>query len=312
MSEVQGRRHQAPYRLVYILGAGHCGSTLLDMLLSGHSKIFAAGEVTNIHRYWAIAAAQQPAPVRSAQPGRRRDWLEVSSHPFESAAWQRAIRCYENTMGQPFDTVAADHVGWQRPLFRQPGWGRLFFRTRREDIAQWSRPQRVLFDCLHTATGAPIITDASKRPQRLYLLLRSGTLDLAVVHLIRDGRGIMYSFLRKYGRWGDSFRRWAGPTLMAFYLRRLAARVPWLDVRYEDLAQAPERTLIRICDFLSVSFEPEMLEFRSHPYLGIGGNRMREGQGGIRLDEQWKHDWRGPSRLAFAVAGGWLNRLCGY
>lgn len=302
-----------PYRLIYILGAGHCGSTLLDMLLGGHSGIFAAGEVANTHRYWALATGQVP-PTLPDRADRPRDWVEVTTHPFESDPWRTVVRCYENATGESFDAVAAAHFGWKRPLFRHPGWGRLLFRMRHGEIEQWVRPQRVLFDCLHTATGASLITDASKRPQRLYLLLRSGMVDLVVIHLIRDGRGIMYSFLQKYGRWGASFRRWAGPTLMAFYLHRLAAvrGMPWLDVRYEDLAQRPRDTLMRVCDFLSVPFEPAMLEFRAHEYLGIGGNRMREGQGGIRLDERWKRDWRGLGRLAFALAGGWLNRLCGY
>jgi hypothetical protein len=292
--------HDSPYRLVYILGAGHCGSTLLDMMLGRHSRIFAGGEIGGIHRYWAIATGHETPMIE--RTGHQTDWLEVASHPFASATWRAVVRCYEETTGTSFETAR----------FRHPSWGTLLFRPDAAATARWARPQRTLFDCLHTVTGRPLITDASKRPQRLYRLWQSGVFDLMVIHLIRDGRGIMHSYLSKYGRWGPSFRRWAGPTVMSFYLRRVMSGIPWLDVRYEDLARSPERTLERICGFLAIPYEPAMLEFREYEYLGIGGNRMREDEGGIVLDERWKHDWRGPGRVAFSVAGGWLNRLCGY
>ena len=35
----------------------------------------------------------------------------------------------------------------------------------------------------------------------------------------------------------------------------------WLDVKYEDLARAPERTLRRVCEFLGEDYVPAMLEF---------------------------------------------------
>lgn len=300
MSESRVTSHQSRYRLVYILGAGHCGSTLLDMMLGRHSRIFAAGELGGIHRYWAIATGKE-APV-VARTGRQTDWLEVASHPFASATWQAAVQCYEQRTGRSFDTVR----------FRHPRWSALLMRPDRVETARWAEPQRVLMDCLHAVTGRPIITDASKRPQRFYRLWRSGLFDLAVINLIRDGRGIMHSYLDKYGRWGLAYRRWAGPTLMTFYLRFAAAGLPWLRVRYEDLATSPQATLERICAFLSIPFQPTMLDFRGDEYLGIGGNRMREDEGGIMLDERWKQTWRGPGRVAFALAGGWLNRLCGY
>lgn len=39
------------HTLVYILGAGHSGSTLLDMLLNAHSDTGGLGEISAIHRY---------------------------------------------------------------------------------------------------------------------------------------------------------------------------------------------------------------------------------------------------------------------
>jgi len=38
---------------LYICGAGHSGSTLLDMLLGSHSRIASLGEVINLPMDWA-------------------------------------------------------------------------------------------------------------------------------------------------------------------------------------------------------------------------------------------------------------------
>jgi hypothetical protein len=287
------------YRLIYLLGPGHCGSTLLDMVLGAHPQIMALGEVNGIHRFWAMTSHAAPAAV----PRHPLDWVEVSSHPFAQPQWQQVVRCFERSGEWRMDDLSLRHPSWRRALTR---WSD-------DDVRRWARPNAALFDCWHEVCGRPMLTDASKRPQRLYLLARSGMFDLSVIHLIRDGRGVMYSFLRKYGRWGLAFRRWAGPTLMAFYLRRYLRSTPWLDVRYEALATDPHGTVARVCAFLDVPYQPEMLQFRSYDYAGLGGNRMRErGDDRIVFDDRWRRDWQGPGRLAFALAGGWLNRLCGY
>jgi hypothetical protein len=56
-----------------------------------------------------------------------------------------------------------------------------------------------------------------------------------------------------------------------------------------------------------------MVAYRGKPYLGIGGNRMRNREDErIFLDEQWKRELSQKYRIAFNVLGGWLNRFYGY
>ena len=35
-------------KVAFILGTGHCGSTLLDLILGSHSKLFSLGEVYRV------------------------------------------------------------------------------------------------------------------------------------------------------------------------------------------------------------------------------------------------------------------------
>src|SRR5207245_1520964 len=76
-----------------------------------------------------------------------------------------------------------------------------------------------------------------------------------VIHLVRDPRGFVASTVR-YNEgaslrtsswlWSDLHRRMEG----------LQSRVPYLRVRYEDLAQHPEEQMTAIMRFLDVSYEP--------------------------------------------------------
>jgi hypothetical protein len=64
---------------------------------------------------------------------------------------------------------------------------------------------------------------------------------------------------------------------------------------------------------LGIDFEPEMLNYRSQPYFGIGGNRMRKRSDEmIYLDDQWKTQLSYKHQIVFAIVAGWLNMLYGY
>ncbi len=295
------------YTLLYILGSGHCGSTLLDLLLNGHSQILGLGEIVALKRYIALAKKvprNSPKPLQSScRRNQLKDWIEVESHPLDTPFWQAVKRCYESIAEAPFDRIDTHHYSkWSTIRSWQT-----------EDIESWVRPNKALLSSVHQISSRNILTDASKSPHRLYLLQRSGLFDIRVIHLLRDGRAVINSYIRKYGDFRLALRRWAAPALLAFYVRRTFAKTDWLLVRYEELATRPEDTLKTICAFLGVNFESEMLVYRNQPYFGIGGNRMREREDEhIILDEGWRQELHRKHRLAFALIAGWLNRSYGY
>ena len=68
-----------------------------------------------------------------------------------------------------------------------------------------------------------------------------------------------------------------------------------ITVRYEDLVGAPERELRRICEFVGVDYEPDMLEDRS-------------GATGVAAEhEWWKGDATGP--LDRSRSGRWADEM---
>jgi hypothetical protein len=265
-------------RVLFVLGAGHCGSTLLGMLLNAHPECVGVSEISKL-----------------------RESIDANDPALDLPEWREVASRYEAATGQRFAEIDFAHPRWSE-LVR---WGPA-------EIDAWVAPRAQVFEAIGAVTGRPWIVDGSKSWQQLYLMERSRRFDLRVVHLVRDARGIVHSYAKKYGELGHGLAKWFKPSLAAVAMSRwLGDR--WLRIRYEDLAGDPAATLARVCGFLGVDYDPAMLEFRAHRWLGIGGNRMsRGGEGGIRLDERWRREMSWRDRLVVDVVGGPLNRYYGY
>ena len=275
---------ERPFTLVYILGTGHCGSTLLTLLLNSHSRML------------GLSALRKLDTVIAHGTG------DYGPNPLDGEMWQRIQARFEQRSGTRFKDLDIHHPGW-----------RTFVRWNRAQLEQWARPSRDLMSAIVDISGRDYLIDSSKAWQQLYLLQRSKLVQIKVLHALRDGRGVFHSYNRKYNKFGFAFGQWAKPTIAAVGMRQLFDRADWLEVRYEQLASAPEETLGEICDFLGVAYEPGMLRFRSQPWFGILGNRMaHDGNEAIRLDEKWKRDLDRRNRLLFELIGGPLNRYYGY
>lgn len=281
------------FTLLYIYGSGRCGSTLLDLLLNGHSKILGLGEISDLMDVF--------------DPFELPDQLSSTFGPIYLGFWERVGARYEEISGEVFEQAH----------FRAPGWGTITRTWKTEEVQRMMAQRALLLSCAHEVSDAPIVTDSSKRFYELYLLHQSELFRMKVIHLIRDGRAVGDSYLRRSNRFAsfvNGIRVWAVRGLLAFWIRKKIGRDNWLRIDYEELAAQPEQTLKIICHFLGVEFEPNMLEYRSHPYLGVRGNpRVKNAEDEeISLDEGWKEELPWRYRLTFAVIMGWLNKLYGY
>lgn len=96
------------------------------------------------------------------------------------------------------------------------------------------------------------------------------------VHLVRDGRDVALSRRRWRERagaeprpveaWASQWRRWIAAG------REQAAKVEhYLELRYEDLVADTEPALRRVCEFVGLDFQPEMLSYHER-----AADRLRE------------------------------------
>jgi len=77
-----------------------------------------------------------------------------------------------------------------------------------------------------------------------------------VIHIVRDGRDVVCSLLRRDPRPFHAVSHWLYNASAAIAWRRHPA---YFELRYEELVAQPERTLLTVCTHLGVAFEPQML-----------------------------------------------------
>jgi len=106
--------------------------------------------------------------------------------------------------------------------------------------------------------------------------------NLKLVAIIRDGNDSISSMVaRGETRFKKAVRRWGEAVEIVFELqRRFNDRV--LIVSFEELLRHPERTMGRLCEFLEIQFQEQMLD-------GYKYNRYYPGAG---LDKEKAHRYK--------------------
>jgi hypothetical protein len=177
-------------------------------------------------------------------------------------------------------------------------------------VNSWS-----VVDAMAAVSGARFVIDSSKSPVRLKLLYMLHPERVRVLHLVRDGRAVAASAMRRRDMSAAvAARIWRRDNQnLSVMLKSVPARFK-LGVRYEALCEDPERELGRVCDFLGLEFERDMTTLWQREVHNIPGNPMlfdRNAQT-IRKDERWRRDLADTDIQAFDRAAGRLNRSLGY
>lgn len=278
------------YTIVYIHGAGHCGSTLLNLLLNAHSNITGLSEIEALHKSFM----DKKFGSESAALSKTQFWYSIL-----------------NNFEQQFGASLLD----EKNRFRLPDWHE-YLSLDQDEISHIHKIDRTFFDSVGKQVKTPIICDASKFLVRLHMLISSG-LPVKAIHLDRDGRGVINSYLRKGYSFKNAFLRWnisaTGFLLLSHWLPRKNLHY----CQYEELARHPKKELQKICQFLGIEFEDRMLsDFKSAENFGVCGNRMRNSKDTtISLDSSWKQQLPLKTKLKFWISGGWIQwplRLLAY
>jgi UDP-N-acetylglucosamine transferase subunit ALG13 len=303
--------------VLYIGGLGRSGSTLLERLLALSPDVAASGEVVHL---WSRGLVNNERcgcgePLRSCP-----HWVEVGEKAF--GGWHEL---------DPREVIGlADAVSRKRhvPLLLVPGL-RPSFRRR---LLRLSRVLRVLYQAHADVSQTPIVLDSSKHPSYAYLL-RHVTSRLRVVHLVRDSRGVSYSWTKAVyrpeiaerdqlmPRWSPWRTGWSWNVDNVLFHLLARVGVPVLRVRYEDLLSAPRQVVSDVLTFAGSSADvstdlPTLAD--GHADVGpdhtVAGNPMRFTRGRIDLvlDEQWRASMPSHDRNIVTAVTWPLMRRYGY
>ena len=95
-----------------------------------------------------------------------------------------------------------------------------------------------------------------------------------VIYLLRDGRAVMASTLRKYPHLSTGRAAWRWVRAHRKKQRLIAAQpsADTLQFHYEHIRHDPQAALSKICRLIGLDYEPAMLEFWKHRHCFIAGN----------------------------------------
>lgn len=173
-----------------------------------------------------------------------------------------------------------------------------------------------LYDAVREVSGATTIVDSSKLPTYAMLLDQVDSIELSVVHLVRDPRAAAYSWTRvkeqpDRGRPGHMERRGVGKSTALWMVWNSALEAAWRGrpqryarVRYEDVVAAPREVLVGVGKRFGLDLTELFIDAHSMNLLPghtVAGNpaRLRSGPTQLRLDDEWQN--RLPRRQQAAI-----------
>lgn len=322
--------------VLYVGGLGRSGSTLVERLLAQMPDVCSTGET--VHLWERALRADERCGCG----------MPFSACPFWRKVGDRAFDGWERV--DP-DEIAALHSRVDRTrnvprlaLSRLPA-------AARADLESYTGYYTALYEAVREVSGTQLVIDSSKHASLAFALRWAPGVDLRVLHLVRDSRGVAYSWSKTVRRpdisrpdgdpldgsecvppaddlGGGAFMARYDPMKVsglwlaenaAFHLLRRTG-VPVLTVRYEDLLADPAPVLRKIRQFAGLPDAPAALDFldgrtaRLEVDHTASGNPMRftTGDVSLRTDDAWRERLPTPRRRAVSALTLPLRLRYGY
>ncbi len=289
-----------PFAVLYVGGMPRSGSTLTDLMLDRLPGHVAVGELFYLWRN-----------------GLAHDGLCACGEPFSGCEFWQAVgaKAFGGWDGVDADRIMAlqgsvDATRWI-PLLLSP-WRPVRFQRA---LDEYVGVLLSLYAAIAEVSGGQVVVDSSKRPSLAFVLRRAGP-RLTVAHVLRDPRGVAYSFskhvelppgaaLREQMPRSSTLkvsRRWV--TVNALISTLSVLGVPTVRIRYEDLVERPRRELTRIATAEGLATSDADFGFLTaqgmtvpETHVVAGGRiRLADGVLPLRLDDAWRREMSGRSR----------------
>jgi len=219
-------------KVIYILGAGRSGSTVLSMLLGNQSGIFNAGEIRYL-LYENMRSKDLPCSCG----------LRVVDCPF----W-----------GDIVSTLKSSLTHRVTETLRSRNTPKLFTKSGKNKIRLLANELQELYGVIASKAGTRAIVDTSKHPLFAYCLKTAPGIELCIVHLVRDPRGMVSSWSRSKGYLKarpalSVAMTWNQLNGLAEVLFRNHS--PRIRLRYEDFVRRPLESLNQIVKLCGLNAE---------------------------------------------------------
>ncbi|WOK06273.1 sulfotransferase [Imperialibacter roseus] len=274
-------------RLIFIVGYGRSGSTILDLLLGNSKKVAALGEVAYLtDAVWTS-----------------NHYCSCGKSASECEYWSAFKTKWELNS----EITIESFLALEKRYSRLSGVTRLFFDKSidSKSFNTYRKTVSNLYNILLELNDGSIAIDASKLPFRL-LILRVLGFRPFVIHLVRDGRAVLGSLkkghranlekgVQKALKPKPTIRVALGWGLANVFSELFSFGLNRILLRYEDLVTDPIFSLKRIESGAEIELhESKEIIVKNLPFIKrhtITGNRLRMSNE-IRMvkipDESWK------------------------
>ncbi len=277
-------------KVLYVVGLGRSGSTILSNSLGQIPGFFSTGELNFVwkhdlveNRLCGCGRPLQECPV----------WTRVIDEAF--GGMDRVDP--REMMRLQASGTRTRHI----PLMLTDKGERILKERLEKLLIDYGR----LYTAIKTVTESRVIVDSSKEPAHGYAMSLVPGVDFRVVHLIRDPRAAAYSWKKKKPQPDTEDREfmhrksttesavlWDSWNASAEALwRRTPAR--YLRLRYEDFVADPRKSFERILELLNERGTEPPLASEREVRLGVthtvSGNpdRFETGAVELRQDRAW-------------------------
>ncbi len=278
-------------KVLYIAGSGRSGSTIIDRILGQCDSFFSMGEIRYVwernileNRFCGCGERFKDCPV----------WSEVMKKAFGS-----------------FDGVDAQEMFDIREKYSKtrhiPNLMLPKSKSFHRNIQPYLESVEKIYKATKEVTGSKVLIDSSKFPSYAYLLRTIPSVDFYVLHLVRDPRGVSYSWRKKKiepstGKKNErmveigpvkSTLIW-GSWNLSIELMMGSDKSRYMFLRYEDFVKHPRKSMQKVLRMIGE--DQNLLPFvddrtvelgRNHTVSG-NPNRFNEGPVEIRLDDAWR------------------------
>jgi hypothetical protein len=299
--------------VLYLGGLGRSGTTVLERVVGELPGACSVGELVHL---WQRGVLDDETCGCGRAFSECPFWTEVGERGF--GGWSRSLAERMEQLRPRVDrTRFIPRLVLPRLLGRQDA-------ELREYVETFLR----LYRAISEVSDGAVIIDSSKHSSLAFCLRTEPAIDLRVVHVVRDSRGVAYSWTKEVRRpeagSGDALMTrysptrsaalWMGHNAFFGLLRRLGT--PTSRLRYEDFVAAPEAVLRQLAAFADVPLTgtPSFLDGSTatlSPSHTVAGNPMRFRTGALQLrrDDAWRRELpRGRRWLVSALTAPMLAR----
>lgn len=267
----------------FIVGCGRSGTTLVRALLDSHPELAIPGE-----SYFPV-------------------WLERNRPQYERRGFD-VQRFVDDLVRDPWFRL------WNIPEdVVRSGY-------REYDPDSFADAIRVAYRVYAASQGKTRFGDKTPTFVRHIPVLADLFPDAVFVHVVRDGRDVALSLLE--AEWGP--RTVGGAALQWRWLVRLGRQAGarlgperYLEVRYEDVIEAPEREVQRLCRFAGLDFHEATLRYFERAPALLAGLPDPEEHQHLRLPptkglRNWRSQMSPADAALFEFLAGDLLEQSGY